>query len=943
MKIGLLGGLRVEHAGRDLHVSGAMQVAVLFRLAVDAGAAVSYRSIAEDIWSMDAPDNTRAALQSIVSRLRVQLPPDAIESTPGGYRLAVARADVDALAFEDLVAAASTANAATAATLASEALALWRGEPWVPSEDFDWFARDLARDRAAALALGGVVGSAGAASSIPAPLTLLVGREHELQTIADQLSQNRLVTIIGTGGAGKTRLAVESARARGGSILVELAPVGSSEVLAAVLAATGRDIRTSDSSGEAKDARSRLLEALGNRDVMIVLDNCEHVIDSAAAVALDLLGALPHLRVLATSREPLGVPGEAFVAVGSLESDRAVELFAQRAASATGTQLRDLDTAARICERLDGLPLAIELAAARLRTMTPREVLAGLDDRFGLLTGGFRTALPRHQTLRAMIDWSWSLLSDDERTVLSHFSVYPAGADVVDAPAIANSMGVAPAAIFDSLVDRSLLQRANGRYRELETIREYGIERLSESGELAAARMAQVRTMVDSAARNDALLRGPGIHDAIEWFDAEEDNLAAALRFATGAGMAAEAVGLAVSCFWYWTIRDRESDSRTWMTVVGPLAGDVDTDAARLIHLIYPVVAAFSASEQSGAGDGDEEQMAAAIATLPMFEVTADSPHIVQLVVPVITAFAAEMGAEGWMNRVRVPRGEDLGLAEWPTAILNVVRAAIAQNRGDVAALGEASTIAARQFEALGDWWGLALAQQMRAEWLSVNGQLLQAFELSELSTENMRRITSSWDLAQQRSLSVSLLTRMGRVEDARERVAVLLAEGEASGNLRTILQMRVTAMTASIGFGEADIARAHLARVDEIALAIPRMHPQLLAWAEGGRAGIAMLDGDLDAAERALRAATGHAITSHDQPVIGTVALDIGMLALARGDVRQALRALDFSTAIIGAKDPTDLRVIAIEAAAAEAGLGRAGILPTRPAALESLRELMS
>ncbi|NYF10952.1 putative ATPase/DNA-binding SARP family transcriptional activator [Leifsonia sp. AK011] len=942
MKVGLLGGLRVEHEGRSVAVNGTMQVAVLFRLAIDAGSAVSYRSIAEDIWAGDAPENTRGALQSIVSRLRTQLPPDVIESTPGGYRIALARADVDALAFSDLVAEAAAATGDAATVLATRALGLWRGEPWIPSDNFDWFVRDLLKDRSDALALGGIARVEASGSSIPAPLTALVGREIELETVSLQLGQSRLVTIIGTGGAGKTRLAVEAARSRPGAVLVELAPVGPTELYAAVLAATGREIRTSETSSEIVDTRTRVIEGLTGREVLVVLDNCEHVIDRAAALAADLLGALPQLCIIATSREPLGVPGEAFVAVGSLARDRAIELFTQRAISATAGEFSegDLEVAGRICERLDGLPLAIELAAARLRTMSLDEVLSGLDDRFALLTGGFRTAMPRHQTLRAMIDWSWSLLSEEEQHVLAGFAVYPAGADAADAALLARSMGVASAGVFDSLVDRSLLQRNKGRYRQLETIREYGIERLAEAGLLALARERQVHVMVESAARHDARLRGPEIHDAIAWFDAEEDNIAGALRFATESRMAEEAVALAVSCFWYWTIRDREADSRTWMAAVGPLAATVDTDAGRLMHHVYPVVVAFNAGSET---DADEEDVAQAMALLPRFEVSSSAPDVVQLVIPIIGAFSKEAGSPGWMTRVVVPRGEDLGLSEWPTAVLTVVRASIAQNRGDVQSLGEASQVAVDQFTAIGDWWGLALAQQMRSEWLSVNGRLEEALELSDASTENMRRITSSWDLAQQRSLSISILTRLGRVEEARQRAEELLAEADAGGNIRTITQALTTAIAANVSFGEADAARRYLERFDALAPTLSRLPGQLLALAESGRAGVALLDGDLVAAESALRSAAEHALHSGDHPVIGSVALDFGMLALARGDTSEAARALELAVAVLGAEDPTDPRVIAIEAAAGRSETRRVGLSPTRPGALEELRGLVS
>jgi len=240
VRISLFGGLRVEHNAEALTVTGAIQLAVLFRLAVDAGSAVSYRAIVEDVWSLDAPENERAALQSVVSRLRSQLPAGAIESTAGGYRLLVSREDVDAVAFQDLVAAASVAGSGQQ-RLASQALALWTGDPWIPGPNFDWFERDLRSDRAQALALGGVVVREQPRRSVRAPLTSLVGRERELATIAAQLGSNRLVTIVGTGGAGKTRLALEAAADRP-ALLVELAPVGEGEVLSAVFAASGREI-----------------------------------------------------------------------------------------------------------------------------------------------------------------------------------------------------------------------------------------------------------------------------------------------------------------------------------------------------------------------------------------------------------------------------------------------------------------------------------------------------------------------------------------------------------------------------------------------------------------------------------------------------------------------------------------------------------------------------
>jgi predicted ATPase len=963
VRIGLLGGLRVEHDGRSIPVSGSMQLSVLFRLALDAGAAVGYRAISEDIWGMDAPENTRAALQSIVSRLRSQLPPGAIESTVGGYRLAIGRADVDAVLFADLVAAASASDSPDdAARIASEALELWVGEPWTPSENFDWFERDLRRDRERAVELGGASRAGEIPQQIPMPLTSLIGRETELATICDQRATNRLVTIIGAGGAGKTRLAMETAMAQRGALLVELAPVGPSELLAAVLSATGRDLRTREATAELATSRERVIEALFGREHLLVLDNCEHVIDAAARLAQDLLGALPQLRILATSREPLGVPGEAFVPLGSLrhppESELpgitseslaeypALELYQQRATAARGRELDgdELVTAARICFHLDGLPLAIELAAAKSRTMPVDEVLSGLESRFTLLTGGFRTALPRHQTLRAMVDWSWSMLSADERTALSRIAVFPAGVSAPETAALASAMGLQSASAFDALVDRSLLQRSRGRYRALETIREYGIERLAEEGTLADARRTLVSHVAEHAVVRDRALRSPEVHDAIAWFDSEEDNITAALRYSTQAQLANEAVDLLGACVWYWVIRDRQSDARNWLMAVAPLAEVADGEEAQALRLLIPIINMVTALDEA---PGDPREIVADVLgylkTIPDVRIGAGGHEPLQLLFPVMRAFAAafEEGDEGWMTRLTIPRGEELGLDPWPTAVLNVGRAAIAQNRAELAEQEEASLLALRQFEEIGDLWGLSLAQQMMAEWLTVRGRLEEALKASDDSTENIRRITSSWDLAQQQGLAISILLRLGRNDEARSRSDAMVAAADETENSRTMVLAYITAISTEVALGDVDRARDYLERYEELAGGWQERSPQLMALVENGRAGYFVLNGDFDAAEAALRVAVTNALESMDHPIIGQAALGLGGLALARGDVREAVRALDLSTAILGAYDGTSLLARAIEDAAVNAGIERSGTeVPDRPIAIEALKD---
>jgi len=984
--IRLLGGLDITHDGRSVPVTGAMQLAVLFRLAVDAGTAVSYRAISEDVWSRDAPENTRAALQSIVSRLRAQLPPATIESTSGGYRLRVARPDVDALRFADLVAEAAAATSVTDARHAARAaLALWTGEPWVPSPEFDWFLRDLARDKATALELAAAAPDgpgdsarndaaapggdpAQAARLIPVSLTPLIGRERELAAIRSQLAVSRLVTVIGTGGAGKTRLAVETAGAIRGSVLVELAPVGPGDVLAAVLAATGRELRTTDASVEPVGTLERVVEALLGRQVLLVVDNCEHVIDVAARLAETLLGALPGLTILATSREPLGVPGEAFVTVGplghpseaDLEADAALseetpvhlrdyaalQLIGQRAIAARGTALTDdeLIVAAHICVRLDGLPLALELAAAKLRTMSMQEILSGLDSRFTLLTGGYRTVLPRHQTLRALIDWSWSLLSTDERTALGRLAVYPAGINSRDAADVASGAGLTDASVFESLVDKSLLQRERGRYRLLETIREYGIERLAEAGTLAAEREAQADYAAERAQAADALMRGPRILEAIEWFDAEDDNVIAALRYATSAGRSSTAVRLVVACSWYWVVRDRHDELRGWFSAIGDLAADVDSDEARALVLFTPVVRAF-ASAGTGPDDLPDTLVEEARNAFDTWarQPPAQGGELIQLVFPLLSAFSTVLGQDSWMLRVAVPRGEELGLGAWPCAMLHVIRAATAQNRGDITELGEASASAVRAFEANGDLWGLALAQQIQAEWLSLLGRLDEALALTETATGNMFSISSSGDLVQQQALSVSIMLRQGRPAAARERSDRLLADSLEGGNILAVVLAEATAAYLDVAEQKAEPLRARLARIDAFTADWPAVPRQVVAMIELRRSALLLLEGDADAAERAVHLAAGAAIASLDHPVIGQVALGLGSLALARGDAAGALRALDLSAAIIGAYDRLEPQAIAIEAAAATAGVYRTSPeVSSRWQALDILRELV-
>ncbi|TDD88858.1 ATP-binding protein [Actinomadura rubrisoli] len=384
----------------------------------------------------------------------------------------------------------------------------------------------------------------------PAQLTSFVGRDGDVAGLEALLGTARLVTLTGPGGVGKTRLSVEVA-ARRETCFVELAPVDGPGVARALLGALGlREGGLLAAPGTpAADPVAKLTAALADRPPLLVLDNCEHVVEAVAGLAWRLLSACPDLRILATSREPLQITGEHLWPVRPLGGEDAVRLFADRAAAvrpgfAAGAGVRD------VCRALDDLPLAIELAAARLRTHEIADLRAGLDDRFALLGRGSRVADARHRTLRSVVEWSWDLLTADEQRAARRLAVFAGGATAEAARRVCG-----PADVLESLADKSLVEIAGGRYRMLETIRAYGAERLAEAGEGEAARRAHAEYFLGLARTAD-----PCLHRAeqLEWLEilgAEHGNLLAALRWAVGARDAETAFGLIGSMSFYLWIR----------------------------------------------------------------------------------------------------------------------------------------------------------------------------------------------------------------------------------------------------------------------------------------------------------------------------------------------------------------------------------------------------
>ncbi|CAL9496771.1 hypothetical protein SUDANB108_03362 [Streptomyces sp. enrichment culture] len=425
-------------------------------------------------------------------------------------------------------------------------------------------------------------------------LTSFVGREPEIDALRAEVRRARLVTLTGPGGSGKTRLAEEAAAGLPQAWLVELAPLDRPEAVpGAVVSALGlREtlLMAGELAALQDDPVALLVEYCAPRGLLLILDNCEHVVGAAARLAETLLTRCPALTILATSREPLGVPGEVVRPVEPLRPDHARRLFAERAAAVRPDArdvLRDERAVAEICRRLDGLPLAIELAAARLRLLTPRQIADRLDDRFRLLTSGSRTALPRQQTLRAVVDWSWDLLDAAERAVLCEVSVFAGGWDLAAAEAVCTG----PAAgLLGALVDKSLVVAAPAqdgdasamRYRMLETIHEYAVERAAEAPHLRATaelrHRAWARALVERA---EPLLRSPAQLPWMARLETELDNIRAALDRALAAGDEEEAATLALAMGWFWWLRNYRQEGLEWLGRVLRLGVALDTGSGR--------------------------------------------------------------------------------------------------------------------------------------------------------------------------------------------------------------------------------------------------------------------------------------------------------------------------------------------------------------------------
>ncbi|ARX87420.1 SARP family transcriptional regulator [Streptomyces alboflavus] len=587
-------------------------------------------------------------------------------------------------------------------------------------------------------------------TNLRAGLTSFVGKDEDVAAVADLITEHRLVTLTGPGGSGKTRLAAETARRMLGDLpdgawLVELASVRAGGELAQVVltaiglrdqALVGGGAGGDAGGGLGGDSMDRLVAAVRERAHLLVLDNCEHMIEAAAAFADRLLGECRGLRVLATSREPLGITGEALWQVEPLAlpgagadpdavgASPAVLLLRDRAGAVRKDVVFDESTLAamaRICRALDGIPLAIELAAARLRTMSVEQLALRLDDRFRLLSSGSRTALPRHKTLRAVVDWSWDLLTEAERSVLGRLSVFSGGATLDAAERVCGGAALDGEQVLDvltALIEKSLLladDTAVPRYRMLDTIREYAAHRLAEAGETESARRAHLAYFTELTATAEPHLRRT---EQLEWLavlEAEHDNINAALRGAVADGWAHEAMRLVGPAGWYWFLSGRKAEGTELSVAAASLDGPVPDDVRAMA---YAVVTLFLTS-----GQGDQYAAQDWIHEAYRFARRGTSRHPLMVMVDLMERMLAEP-LEFLAAFEPMLTDED----SWVRAQARLNRSRLRLTVGRVEPDTDRDMeIALAEFRALGDRWGMSLALMSLADRLAQRGAFTEA------------------------------------------------------------------------------------------------------------------------------------------------------------------------------------------------------------------------
>ncbi len=780
--------------------------------------------------------------------------------------------------------------------------------------------------------------------NLPGQLTSFIGRAREIAEVKRLLSPlsreeavGRLITLTGPGGTGKTRLSLHAATEvlssfPGGVWLIELAPLADpalvTQTLAAVLGVREEAERSVIAS---------VLSYLHDRQALLILDNCEHLIETCAELAEVILRACPCVRILATSREALGIAGETLFRVPSLSlpdvkqavgfetlaQSEAIQLFVDRARAVNpdfALTPANAPAIAQICQRLDGIPLALELAAGRVRAMTPEQIAARLDDRFRLLTGGSRTALPRQQTLKALIDWSWDLLSDSERALLRRLSVFWGGWTLEAAEAVTSdqlsreAVGEQPSLMTDvldpltQLVSKSLVmvERESGgavRYRLLETLRQYAREKLLEAGEAKPVRARHLAFYLALAEQAEPHLRAAGQLTWLERLSVEHDNLRAALKWASaetahtdGSPEAGLRHAGALTGFWY--LRGFWNEGREWLTLM--LAQAINDEALAPARAKALAGAGWLADER-----GPEAEFYAE--ALGLYRRLGDKRGMAFC----LRGLGVRATNEGDLDISAQLLNESLALFRetedvWGTALVHY-------NLGWLVSYGDdwrkAEAIwdeALSQFQRTGDRWGIAVTLGALSYFARLRGQYARAATASEESLHLFR------ELGDKAGIAVSL-GRLGNV-------------AFRQGNYAQAITFTQEGITLLNEMGNERDTSAALALLGLIAT-YQGNYVQATAWLEKsltlGRDAFgaaytlnclgfsAYCQGELERAETVWREGLAQHREQEEKLGVAFALIGLGLVAHKRGEYESATHHLD--EALLLAKNGGDRREVAM------------------------------
>ncbi len=706
---------------------------------------------------------------------------------------------------------------------------------------------------------------------LPAQLTSFVGRQTELTDLRRLLGDHRLVTLIGPGGVGKTRLAQQLADGLADETWwVDLAPIADPGLVANRVAHT---LRLPDQPGHSPT--DTLIRFIADRQLLLVLDNCEHLLDGCAALITTLLAADPGLTIITTSREPIGVPGEATWPTPSLSlTDEAVELFTQRARLVRPDFVgngADAEPVAEICRRLDGLPLAIELAATRVRARSLTEIVDGLHQRFDLLTGGARTTVARHQTLRASVDWSHDLLSEPEQVVFRRLATFLGGFDLDAAHAVAGEADLPRHQILDhliGLVDKSLVAadntQQNTRYRMLETVRHYALEKLAAAGESETMRLRH-RDHYTALFENRA---STGHRWQIEDAEAEISNLRSAFTWSRTHGGIDFAARLAAALLPLW-IHSRSLEGLAWLDSI-LTDSTAATPAIRSRALADKTIIATWNGDYSGIDTAEE---AVALAR------ELDDPALLAWA---LTACGA---IYGFVPEIALPYFDE-AIALAPTlndasrmSRIFALQAYAAFVAGDATMVYRAAEKGRELADGIGDWAVRRLCLNCIGYAHMLNGDLAKAVAHARESGTEPEAEHDPWFNSKRLLILSEALARQGDVTDAR---------AAAEGSLTAAASL--VAYNQSISLGA--LAEALLAAGDV---------PAALAASESARAADAL---------------------PQTMAIIGN---PIARAALAAGHVAAARRSVDEALAVASGAHRTMLLEIRVRVAIAEGKIEQA------------------